>query len=55
MTFSLYPQLIYSESSDADGKEHKRLSRKENVFSEKKPEHIQMNIDAESSEAMITK
>merc|ERR1712032_157717 len=44
----------YSESSDADGKEHRRLSRKENVFSEKKPEHIQMNIDAESSEVTET-
>ena len=54
VTFSLYPQLIYSESSDADGKEHRRLSRKENVFSEKKPEHIQMNIDAESSEVTET-
>ena len=56
MTFSLYPQLIYSESSGSDVKEHKSLSRKENVFSERKTERIPnpINIDAESSEVPET-
>lgn len=59
VTFSLYPQLIYSESSNGavDGtvKEHKRLARKENIFkSENKAENIQINIDDESSEVPET-
>ena len=56
MTFSLYPQLIYSESSGKEGsvKEHKRLARKENILSEIKAENIQINLDGESSEVPET-
>ena len=51
VTFSLYPQLIYSESPANVGvKEHKRLARKENILSDNKAENVPINIDGESSE-----